>query len=219
MRADLAARLRERFGVQVMEFYASTTQKVIFANASGKKPGSLGKLLPGSADVALVKCDLAAKRAERTDEGRLVRASRGEPGLLAVRVSDEEGAPLEANVVHAAFVPGDRWVLTNDVLVQDEDGDHWFVDSLSGFIATKSGPVSTRKVEGALYALPEVELCAVARDGEELVAAIVSRAPPSDARIATALDELAPHERPSRVVRVDAIALTDGFRPKKIGAT
>jgi putative long chain acyl-CoA synthase len=217
MRADLAARLRERFGVQVMEFYASTTQKVIFANASGNKPGALGRLLPGSADVALVRCDLAKKRPERTTEGRLIRALRGEPGLLAVRVSDEEGAPLEANVVHAAFVPGDRWVLTNDVLLEDEDGDHWFVDSLSAFVTTEGAAASTRKVEDALYALPEVELCAVWSEGEKLAAAIVARDPPSDARIATALEELAPHERPARVVRVEGIALTDGFRPKKSG--
>jgi acyl-CoA synthetase (AMP-forming)/AMP-acid ligase II len=147
-----------------------------------------------------------------------VGAARGEPGLLAVRVSDEEGAPLEANVVHAAFVPGDRWVLTNDVLVQDQDGDHWFVDSLSSFVATANGAVSTRKVEDALYALPEVELCAVWSEGDKLAAAIVARDAPSDARIATALEELAPHERPVRVSRVDGIALTDGFRPRRSAA-
>ena len=39
MRTDLAARLRERFGIGVMEFYAGTAHKVILANATGEKPG------------------------------------------------------------------------------------------------------------------------------------------------------------------------------------
>jgi putative long chain acyl-CoA synthase len=216
MRADLAARLKERFGVGVMEFYAGTAQKVILANATGEKPGALGHLLPGSADVAIVRYDVGARKPIRGADGFLVLASRGEPGLLAARVGPDEEIDPKAGLVEGAFMNGDRWSVLHDVVREDEDGDYWFVDSLAGFVITKSGKaVSTRKVEDALYALPEIELAAVVGVRGELVAAFVAREGVDEVRIAEALQKLADYERPSKVRQVPSIPLTDGFRPRK----
>jgi putative long chain acyl-CoA synthase len=213
MRKALAARLFDRFGVGVMEFFGSTTQNVILANALGTKPGSLGRLLPGSANVALVRCDLVTGRPIRGAHGRLEDAGVDEPGLLVVQLATTD--EIGPNVIEGAFSPGDRWYVTSDVLSRDQDGDFWFVDSRNGFVATPGGAVSTRKVEDALYAMPEIELAAAWGDGGAIVAAYTSREAVSDARIAEAMAELALHERPKRVMRVTEVPMTDGFRAKK----
>jgi putative long chain acyl-CoA synthase len=219
MRADLTARLRERFGIGVMEFYAGTTQKVILANASGEKPGALGRMLPGSAEVDVIRVDLASQRPVRSADGFFVRAPRGEPGLLVARVGDEDEDRSLPGVVEGAFVTGDRWFVSHDVVRADADGDYWFVDSLSGYVMTPGGPVSTRKVEDALYALPEVELASVVEEEAgtgTLVATFTAREPVTQERIDQAMARLAPHERPTRVTQEAAIPMTDGFRPRKV---
>jgi putative long chain acyl-CoA synthase len=176
MRPELAARLQERFGVGVMEFYAGTAHKVILANATGEKPGALGRVLPGSAEVAIVRVDLATRKAVRGEDGFLVRAPRGEAGLLAARASADDGAGTAGGIVEGAFAKGDRWFVLNDVVREDADGDYWFVDSLAGFVVTKGGKaVSTRKVEDALYALPEIEMASVVGERGELRATFVAR--------------------------------------------
>jgi putative long chain acyl-CoA synthase len=216
MRADLAARLKERFGVGVMEFYAGTAQKVILANATGEKPGALGRVLPGSAEVAIVRVDLAAKRPIRGDDGFFVRAPKGEPGLLAARAGEAETTEPGEGIVEGSLAAGDRWFVLHDVVREDDDGDYWFVDSLAGFVVTKDGKaVSTRKVEDALYTLPEIEIASVVGKDGELTATFVAKETVAEARIAEALGKLAEHERPRDVRQVAAIALTDGFRPRK----
>jgi putative long chain acyl-CoA synthase len=218
MRPALAERLKDRFGVPVMEFYGGTTQRVILANASGEKPAALGRMLPGSATVTVVRCDLIARRPARDARGFLLHAGTGEPGLLAARLDEDDELETQG-VVHGAFEPGDRWFVSQDVVRKDEGGDYWFVDSLSGFVIVDGRPVSTRAVEDALYALPEVRLAAAWDAGEagspRLVAAVVADESLTSARVAEALEKLEPWQRPERVVSVLSIPLTDGFRPAK----
>ena len=145
-----------------------------------------------------------------------MRAPRGEPGLLAARVTADEDGGSQGGLVEGAFEKGDRWIALHDVVREDEDGDYWFVDSLGGFVMTKSGQaVSTRKVEGAVYGLPEVELAAVVPLAGGLGAAFVAQGAVEQARIDEALAKLQAHERPAIVRRVPEIPLTDGFRPRR----
>ena len=218
MRDDLWRKLKERFGVGVMEFYASTTQRVIMANASGEKVGSLGRSLPGSQPVELVKIDFATRLPLRDTDGRLVRTGANEAGLLATALDADD--PTEGPAVVAnAFEPGDRWLLTADIMRRDDDGDLWFVDGRAGIVITPHGFASTRNVESALFTLPEVEMAAAWGEkvgGEwRIVAAIQSRAPIDSARIDQALSNLSSRESPARVLEVDHIPLTEGFRPDK----
>jgi putative long chain acyl-CoA synthase len=219
MRADLWQKLEERFNVGVLEFYASTTQRAVLANASGEKVGAVGQPMPGSSELAVVKVDLATGELLRDVDGHLVRALAGEPGLLAMRQPPEEGGEVGANVVRAAFGK-EPWVVSSDVVREDSDGDVWFVDSRSSFVATRGGAVSLRAVEDALYALPEVELaCAFATEdsgGERHVsAAFTSRIDVPTARLDAAMSRLEAHARPRTVVRLDDMHLTDGYRPKR----
>jgi len=219
MRDDLWRKLKERFGVGVMEFYASTTERVIMANASGEKVGSLGRSLPGSCPVEVVKVDLASRLPLRDTEGRLVKTVAGEAGLMAARLEPDDRPTQPAAVIDNAFEDGDRWLLMADIVKKDEEGDIWFVDSRAGIVITPQGFCSTRTVESALFALPEVEMAAAWGEkvaGEwRIVAAVSSREPIDDDRVEGALATLLPRERPARVLQVDRIPLTEGFRPDR----
>jgi putative long chain acyl-CoA synthase len=223
MRPELAARLRERFGVDTMEFYAGTAHRAILADAAGDEPGSLGGVLPGSAEVTLVKCDLAKRVPVLDAGGHLVVAGDNEPALLAARVSEEEIETLGdmRGLVHDAFGDGASWLVTNDVIERDAAGRHWFVDALGGFVATRGGePASLRGVEDAFYGLSEVRLASAwDRSSGEIGAAFVSSAEISAARITEAMEALPLHARPAIIARVSEIPLIpDGFRPNKHAA-
>jgi len=215
IRADLARKLKERYRAGTMEFYASTGHRIIFANASGEKPGAIGRPLPGSAPTEIARLDPLTLELARTPEGRLQRASTDELGLLACRLDPEEDVDANEHIVAGAFEEGDRWYVTNDVVRRDAEGEVWFVDAKSGFALTVEGAASTRAVESALYTLPEIEIAAAWIDEGHIVAAVKSEGPLDEARVAEALEPLAPHARPIRVVRLPDIALTEGFRPNK----
>lgn len=219
MRPALADRLSERFGFGVMEFYAGTSHRAILANASGEKPGALGRVLPGSAEVELVRCDFESGLPRRDERGRLVRAAVNEPALLAARVTSDELLTAGADglvVERSAFDNDDAWTVTQDVVRRDEDGDHWFVDSVGGFIHRNSVPISTRAVEDALYTTPEVRLAAVYADGrDKLVASFEARSPLSAERLTEVLSSLSPEARPDRVVQIEVMPMTEGFRPDR----
>ncbi|MBW2458244.1 MAG: AMP-binding protein [Deltaproteobacteria bacterium] len=218
MRRDAWQRLAERFRVEVLEFYASTERNLVLANASGEKKGAVGRPIPGSAELALVRYDLEQNRfVER--HGRLQRVPVGEPGVAIARIPERvRGAAVRQDV----FMPGDRWYVTADLLRRDEDGDFWFIDRLDTLARTAHGAVATPLVEDGLYQLTEIELCAAygVRDDENshdiLVAAVVSRVALDVARVSTIMRrELEPDERPRIIRRVTEIPLNEGFRPIK----
>jgi putative long chain acyl-CoA synthase len=216
MRADVWRRLTERFGVGVLEFYASTERNLVLANASGEKPGALGRPLPGSAEIALVRYDFVTDRLVEHD-GKLLRCRSDEPGVAIARARhDAAGTGVRKNV----FEPGDRWFITGDVLRRDRDGDYWFVDRLASMVHTTVGLLATPRIEDVLHELPEIELAVVYGEDiagrETLVAAVVARDKLDPERFSRRISaELLAHERPMLIRRVRAIPMTDGFRPLK----
>ncbi len=218
MRRDAWQRLAARFRVEVVEFYASTERNLVLANASGEKRGAVGRPIPGSAELALVRYDFDERRfVER--HGKLVRAPVGEPGVAIARVAERARGPA---VRPDVFLPGDRWYVTADLLRRDEDGDYWFIDRLDTMARTAHGAVPTPLVEDGLYQLSEIELCAAYGVGDDetshdvLVAAVVSPAPLDAARVSKMMRrELEPDERPRIIRRVAEIPLNEGFRPIK----
>jgi putative long chain acyl-CoA synthase len=193
MRAQLAESIEARFGVGTLEFYASTSLRVVFANAVGKKPGALGRPLPGSALVELVRCDLAARAPIRDAHGQLVEAEVGEEGVL--RIQGDDG----------------REMTGTDVLRRDEDGDYWLVDALAGFVSTERGIVPLRPIEDAMYALPGVQLAVAWVEGGKVRAAITG-GEAHTLRFRDALDAIPRAQRPDELFIVESIPLTDGYR-------
>jgi putative long chain acyl-CoA synthase len=215
----------------VLEFYASTEGNAVLANASGEKTGSLGRPLPGATDMSVVAYDFRAEDFVRDEQGFLQRCGVDRPGMLIARV--DRGHPMagfdgyvdeastEARVLSDVFELGDRWFQSGDLLRQDADGDYWFVDRMNDVVRTSEGPVFTREVEDTLYRRPDIEMVAVhGLDGEgegAVVATVLPRGDDLDLeRFAELVQEkLQPRERPRYVCLVDAIPMTDGYRPLK----
>lgn len=215
LRRDVWRRLVDRFGpVGVLELYASSEASMVLANARGDKVGSVGRPLPGSPEAALAAWDGAAHAFQRDGSGRVLRARIDEPGMLLAQVPADAALPA-ARLVRDAFAPGDCWFITGDLFEVDAEGDYWFVDREDEALATPRGLVASRRVEDALYEVPEVALCAALpgfaavqlRAGAELDVAAVSRAVAS----------LPEYARPAQLRVVAALPQTDGYRAIKRG--
>ncbi|HEX8112023.1 MAG TPA: AMP-binding protein, partial [Kofleriaceae bacterium] len=244
LRAGVWRRLVDRFGpVAVLEMYASTEAHIVLANARGKKLGSVGRPLPGSPDVAIAAWSLADDDFVRDGAGRLIHARLDEPGMLVAALgapSSTAGADLAhidpRRIVGDAFAPGDRWFVTGDLFRVDAEGDHWFVDHRRHMIATHHGPVASTRIEDAIYDVPGVALCAVVgrpdpdpgtdpgtgpAPAQFPVAAIQLHSGPGPGAaldldaLSRAVAALPEYARPRRIRRVDALPMTDGYRPIK----
>jgi len=229
LRRDVWQRIVDRFGpVGILEFYAATEGNAVLANASGEKVGALGRPLPGSAEVELVRYDFDTEAFCRDEHGLLVRCEDGEPGVLLARLDADHplasftgGDEAGRRLLRGVFEADDTWFITWDVLRRDADGDFWFVDRVSRMLRTAAGVVSTRSIEDALYGFPAVRhivVYGVEHDGVDLPAAVVVTHGNQGLNLqawnefAAGLDT---SERPAWVKRVERIPMTDGFRPDK----
>jgi putative long chain acyl-CoA synthase len=228
MRPDVWRRLVERFGpVGVLELYASTEANAVLANAAGKKIGSAGRPLPGSAEVAVAAWSFTDDEFIRDGHGHLLRARLDEPGMLIARLSQRAGSDVAhidpKRLIRDAFEPGDTWFVTGDIFEVDAVGDYWFVDRKSEMIMTKLGPVASTRVEDAMYGCSSVALCIACglRDGDHEVPIAAIQLHPTAAldlaALSAAAATLPEYARPRRLRIVEQLPLTDGFRPLKIG--
>ncbi|MGE0869311.1 MAG: alpha/beta fold hydrolase [Kofleriaceae bacterium] len=229
MRRDVWRRLGERFGpVGVLEFYASTEANTVLANAAGKKIGSVGRPLPGSPDVAIAAWSVPDRDFVRDGTGRLVNARLDEPGMLMARLSGRAGADVAhidpRRLIRDAFEIGDLWFITGDLFRVDAQGDYWLVDRASHMISTNMGAVASTRIEDALYEAPGVASCVAAarpdpeHAGAEIPIVAIQLSPGRSldlGALAEATITLPEYARPRRLRVVEAIPLTDGFRPIK----
>jgi len=229
LRRDVWQRIVERFGpVGILEFYASTEGNAVLANASGEKVGALGRPLPGSAEIELVRYDFDAEEFMRDEHGLLVRCEPGEEGVLLARLDPEHpmasftaGAEAGKRLLQGVFELDDTWFVTWDVLWRDDEGDYWFVDRVSRMLRTAHGRVATRSIENVLYGfgpLRHTVVYGVEQGGFDRPVAVVAthgnRGIDLGAwnEFAAGLD---PSHRPAWLKRVERIPMTDGFRPNK----
>ncbi len=229
LRRDVWQAVVDRFGpVGILEFYASTEGNAVLANASGAKTGCLGRPLPGSAEVALARYDIERQEFKRGPEGLLVRCQPGEQGVLLAKLDADHpvadfagGDEAGSRLVRGVDERDDTWFISWDVLVQDADGDFWFVDRVSRMLRTRHGLVATRSVEDALYGFSALRQVVVWGIEQGAVQAPVAVAVTDDNRpleldawnaFAAKLD---PALRPASITRVDEIPMTEGFRPNK----
>ena len=229
LRRDAWRRIVERFGpVGILEFYASTEGNAVLANASGEKVGALGRPLPGSAEVELVRYDFDAEVFPRDERGLLVRCESDEDGVLLARLDAQHpmasftaGAEAGKRLLQGVFEPDDTWFITWDVLRRDAEGDYWFVDRVSRMLRTPHGRVATRSIENALYGfepLRHTVVYGVEEGGFDRPVAVVATRGNRGIDL-QAWNEFAaglrPSERPTWLKRVERIPMTDGFRPNK----
>jgi putative long chain acyl-CoA synthase len=220
MPRGLWRRVQERFRpARVLEFYASTEAGAILVNLRGTKPGSMGRPLPGSAEVRITAYDIDSGRLVLGPDGFAKRCGPDEVGLLLARVSPTEAT--STSPLRGVFSRSDAWLATGDLFRQDPDGDYWRIDNLSDVIRTAEGPVFTGPIRDALGDLPAVDLAVAygvpANGGEAQVAIAAVTVRPAyelDADdVGVALAALPSQERPAIVHIVEAIPVTTWFRP------
>ncbi len=217
MPAWLWQRTLDRFPTAaVLEFFVSGSEDVILANLSGRKVGAKGRPIPGSAEVAVVECDLATGAVRRDYDGIGRVCAPDEPGLLVARTSTTTPGALRG-----LLAPDDAWASTGHVFRRDADGDHWLVGAVADLVHTAGGVVPPGPAEDALGALDAVELVAAygvranADSDEELHAAIALRPGRTldAAGVTTALAGLSALAQPSAVRVLPQIPVTTWWRP------
>ncbi len=220
MPRGLWRRVQSRFKpARVLEFYASTEAGAILVNLSGSKPGSLGRPLPGSADVKIAAYDIELGRLVLAQNGLAVESGTDEVGMLLARVSASD--PTTTTPWQGVFSRDDAWLPTGDLFRRDGDGDYWRVDSVGDVIRTAVGPVFTAPIRDALGDLPAVDLAVaygVEKNGgpEQIaLAAITLRTGGELAaqELTRAMEVLPLVERPSIVHVVEEIPVTTWYRP------
>ncbi|MFA1544848.1 AMP-binding protein [Actinomadura chokoriensis] len=233
MPRGLWRRVEQRFApARVLEFYASTEAEAVLVNLSGRKPGSLGRPLPGSARVRLARYDLENGRLAEGPGGFAVRCEPGEIGMLLARVRPAETGSA-ARPVRGLFRPDDAWTITGDLFRRDASGDYWLVGREDELIRTAEGVVPPGPIRDALGDLPYVDTVAVygIPVGEsELAAAAVSLRDARSSRrgagggrprseetvkaidLSEALLRVEPGLRPALVRVVDEVPVTAGRR-------
>ncbi|MEU8798625.1 AMP-binding protein [Spirillospora sp. NPDC048819] len=218
MPRGLWRRVEDRFApARVLEFYASTEGESVLVNLSGKKPGSLGRTLPGSAGVRLARYDLESGRLEQGPDGFAVECEPGEIGMLLARVR-LAAIGAAARPVRGVFAPEDAWTITGDLFRRDADGDFWLVGREAELIRTAEGIVPPGPIRDALGDLPYIDAVAVygVPVGEaEVVAAAVSLRDAGELKpldLSEALLRVEPGLRPAIVRVVDEVPVTAGRR-------
>ncbi|MCB9600168.1 MAG: alpha/beta fold hydrolase [Sandaracinus sp.] len=227
MRPRVWRELAERFDVGVLEFYASSEVSAVLSNADGTKIGALGRPLPGSVEMTLVRYDFTSRSFVCDERGDVARCEANEPGVLLARLDETHPAYSETDdprVLTRVFATNDRWWVTGDVLRRDDEGDHWYLGRVTDVIVRGGKLLFPRRAEEALDAIEGAAMAvvfSVPQEGERrLVACIVPRVSGevSAGDVERALSRLAPLERPDAVaiVEASAIPMNEGFRPLKV---
>jgi putative long chain acyl-CoA synthase len=220
MPRGLWRRVQERFKpARVLEFYASTEAGAILVNLSGAKPGSMGRPLPGAAQVRIAGYDFDTGRLELLEDGFARECATDEVGMLLARVGRSE--PTSTTPLRGVFSRDDAWLATGDLFRRDSDGDLWRVDNQADVIRTDEGPVFTGPIRDALGDIPAVDLSVaygVVPEGADhaiALTAVTLRAGHelSERDLSGALGGLPLAERPAIVQVVAAIPVTTWFRP------
>lgn len=125
-----------------------------------RKPGSVGKAIPGTALLI------------RSAEG--AQAAPGEVGILHVRgphvMAGYWHRPEEtARTLVPGPLPGERMLCTHDWFRVDEEGDHFFVGRSDDIIKTRGEKVSPAEVESVLCGVEGVVEAAVIGVPDEIM--------------------------------------------------
>lgn len=160
MRPNIWGNFKDRFGVdEVYELYASSEGNIGFNNIFNFDNTVGFSPLP----YAIVKYDKENEKPVRGADGFMIKAAKGEPGLLVGKITERtpfdgytDAAKNEACILHDVFEKGDRYFNTGD-LVRDIGFRHaQFVDRLGDTFRWKGENVSTTEVENLVCSYPSI---------------------------------------------------------------
>ena len=151
LRPSIWKPFRERFGIdRVVEFYASSEGNVAFTNVFGFD-NTVGF---SPVAYAIVKYDKETEQPLRGGNGLMIRADKGEAGLMLGEISPKtpfdgytDKTKTEASIFRNVFRKGDAWFNTGDMMRDIGFRHAQFVDRLGDTFRWKGENVSTTEVE------------------------------------------------------------------------
>jgi fatty-acyl-CoA synthase len=171
LRPDIWQAFQRRFRIpRILEFYAATEGNFSLFNCEGKV-GSIGRtpsFLAHRFPVALIKCDLDTGEPMRTEEGWCIRCSANEVGEAIGKVIEDGSHPAsrfegyadkeaaDKKILRNAFVNGDAWFRSGDLMRRDERGYFYFIDRMGDTFRWKGENVSTTLVADTMTTCPGV---------------------------------------------------------------
>lgn len=161
LRPDIWREFQQRFGIKhIAEFYGATEGNSITINMLNIF-GSVGPSMPG---MVLARWDEATNDFVRDHDGRLQRVHAGEPGILLGKIRKrarfegyQDKQATESKIIRDAFVPGDAYFNTGDLLRRDRLNHLYFVDRVGDTFRWKGENVATSEVQAQLLKWPAVE--------------------------------------------------------------
>ena len=201
MNEDAMRRLKDRFGVTVLEGYGLTEAAPIVTSSAGlsQRIGSVGRVLPGM-QVRIVD--------ERGDD-----ALRGDTGEVWVKGPNVFKGYLGEPEATRRVLDDDGWLHTGDIAITDDDGYLYLVDRAKDLIIVSGFNVYPAEVEEVLLEHPDVLEAGVVgvphpHTGEAVKALVVLSADSKaheESLITWCLDHLARYKCPSKVLFVDEL--------------
>ena len=201
MPEEAMRRLRDRFGLSLLEGYGLTEASPVVTSSAGidQKVGSVGKVLDGIT-VRLVD--------EHGDD-----ALAGDSGEVWVNGPNVFQGYLNEPEATAKVLTADGWLRTGDIAVTDDDGYLYLVDRAKDLIIVSGFNVFPAEVEEVLLEHPAVHEVGVVgvphpHTGEAVKAFVVlepGATAHEDTLVSWCLDHLARYKCPSKILFVDEL--------------
>jgi citronellyl-CoA synthetase len=165
LRPDIWMAFKKRFGIRkIFEFYGAAEGVGVFTNLFNFNYTVGTSLTP----FAIVRYDVENDRVERDDRGFCKKVKKGEPGLLLMEISEKtpftgytDKKKTDEKIIRDAFLRGDLWFNTGDMLRDMGFRHAQFVDRLGDTFRWKGENVATMEVEKAIDSVPGVSSSAV----------------------------------------------------------
>ncbi len=238
LRPDIWAEFESRFAIPlILEFYAATEGNVTLFNFEGKA-GAVGRIpwfLASTFPTKIVRFDIERHGPIRNARGLCEEAAPGEVGEAVGRIFHDPSKPAgrfegysnaaenEAKILRNAFVKGDTWFRSGDLMRRDAEGYFYFIDRIGDTFRWKGENVSTTEVAEMMGAFPgihEVNVYGVEVPGHEGRAGMAAIVCAGDTDLAALRSYLAAHlpdyARPLFLRIRGEIDVTATFKQRKI---
>ena len=238
LRPDIWEEFRQRFAIpHIREFYAATEGNAIIFNFDGTA-GSVGRV-PGWArrifPITIVRFDIDREEPLRGPDGLCIECGPDEIGEVISKIMIDplrpgqrfEGyadkAATEKKILRDAFIRGDSWFRTGDLMRRDARGYYYFVDRIGDTFRWKGENVSTSEVSELTTVFPgivEANVYGVAVAGAEGRAGMAAIVAEPSLDLATlhhhVHQKLSPYARPLFLRWQSRIETTSTFKQRKV---
>eukprot|EP00512_Aurantiochytrium_limacinum_P006363 CAMPEP_0171521432 /NCGR_PEP_ID=MMETSP0959-20130129/7118_1 /TAXON_ID=87120 /ORGANISM="Aurantiochytrium limacinum, Strain ATCCMYA-1381" /LENGTH=629 /DNA_ID=CAMNT_0012061311 /DNA_START=71 /DNA_END=1960 /DNA_ORIENTATION=+ len=173
LRPEIWGTFQERFNIpEIGEFYGATEGNGALVQHCTKPAdrgsvGRVGSLMKKITGIKFAKFDVVEEKPIRGPDGFCIECAADEPGELLFLIRDDDPSSQFAGyndpkatakkIITDAFVKGDKYFRTGDLLSRDATGRVYFRDRIGDTFRCKGENVSTSEVAEVLSTFPGVE--------------------------------------------------------------